>query len=240
MGKPKRIIKPIWGERLNTILEEQNITQVELAKRVLRTQQTISQIKTGKAPMTAETATLISEKFPEYSVAWIMGDQKYKSVDSEGKKITVSFLTEMRNDFLTTLKYLSSIGMAISPCDDCGFFDSLFGMVNESNGLKRESGNNFLQIISTQQYHLGFIEAALLSDSKYIKKTIKISYKNTDIPGYTSFYDLFHFVNEITRITKSTLDMFEYKVVSATYYECIQMEDEQWPESKNTATKTEN
>lgn len=79
MPRPKSKINPIWGKRLKELCEAEGITQVQLAKEVFLSQQTISKIVKGHSSLTEETARRINEKHPAFPFEWLMGYSNYRT-----------------------------------------------------------------------------------------------------------------------------------------------------------------
>lgn len=78
MSRPRTIINPIWGKNLKELCKREQITQAALAKSIPISQQTISKIINSSASLTEDVARRISEKYPGYSVEWLMGRVNYK------------------------------------------------------------------------------------------------------------------------------------------------------------------
>ena len=79
MPKKPTEIKSIHAVRLKSLLREQNIKQNQLSEMLKKnystlSQQTLSKIITGKAPLTTERAYDIIALFPFYRIEWLLGD----------------------------------------------------------------------------------------------------------------------------------------------------------------------
>lgn len=83
MSRPKTEINPIPGQRLKQIIDEQGISQTELSKKIHISQQTISRMVKGLASVTDQTASLITELFPQYRRSWLMGYDDMKTGNDE-------------------------------------------------------------------------------------------------------------------------------------------------------------
>lgn len=79
MPRPKAKINPICGKRLKELCEAEGITQVQLAKEVFLSQQTVSKIIKGHSSLTEDTAHRIHDKYPAYPFEWLMGYSNYKT-----------------------------------------------------------------------------------------------------------------------------------------------------------------
>lgn len=81
MPRKKIKINPKQSERLKLILKEQDITQKELSKQIYLSEKMISVIINGKASITYDTATKISDLFPDagYRYQWLMGYDDHKT-----------------------------------------------------------------------------------------------------------------------------------------------------------------
>ena len=98
MGRKRTEIKPLQGERLKQLLQEQKITAIELSRMLADnysalSQQTISSIINGKAALTTERARDIISLFPLYRVEWLLGecDGAFK-FDNSDKKYSCQML----------------------------------------------------------------------------------------------------------------------------------------------------
>ena len=74
MARSKREINVEAGKRLKILIEETGIKQNVLAEEIHLSQQTISQILNGKANLTIDRAKDIVQKFPDYSLYWLLGE----------------------------------------------------------------------------------------------------------------------------------------------------------------------
>ena len=79
MARPKLKINAKRCERLKQIIEETGIHQNQLCADTGISQQAISAMVNKKANVTDQTAELIIERFPQYSLAWLKGDTDYKN-----------------------------------------------------------------------------------------------------------------------------------------------------------------
>lgn len=79
MSRPKTEINPIPGERLKMIIDEQGISQSELSRKIHLSQQTISRMIKGLASVTDQTASQITELYPQYRKSWLMGYDEMKT-----------------------------------------------------------------------------------------------------------------------------------------------------------------
>lgn len=73
MPRPPKKINPIRIKRLKQVLEQQHLTQSELARRIPISQQVMSRMMNGEATITENTIRGIAREFPEYSFAYLMG-----------------------------------------------------------------------------------------------------------------------------------------------------------------------
>ena len=104
MPRPKAEINAKRCERLKQIIREQGIKQTKLSEETGISQQAISAMVRGKANVTETTAEIMAEKFPQYSVEWLLGFTDYKN-NAEKFGITVS---QMQHEGYLLLKGLSS------------------------------------------------------------------------------------------------------------------------------------
>lgn len=80
MPRPKAEINAKRCERLKQIIREQGIKQTKLSEETGISQQAISAMVRGKANVTETTAEIMAEKFPQYSVEWLLGFTDYKTM----------------------------------------------------------------------------------------------------------------------------------------------------------------
>lgn len=104
MPRPKAEINVKRCERLKQIIKEQGIKQTKLSEETGISQQAISAMVQGKANVTETTAEIMAEKFPQYSVKWLLGFTDYKN-NAEEFRITIS---RMQHEGDLLLKGLSS------------------------------------------------------------------------------------------------------------------------------------
>lgn len=123
MSRPKAEINVKRCERLKQIIKEQGIKQTELSEETGISQQAISAMVQGKANVTETTAEIMVEKFPQYSVEWLLGFTDYKN-NAEEFGMTVS---QMQHEGYLLLKGLSSFAQianyqikSCSPVSTCG------------------------------------------------------------------------------------------------------------------------
>ena len=104
MPRPKAEINVKRCERLKQIIKEQGIKQTELSEETGISQQSISAMVQGKANVTEATAEIMADKFPQYSVAWLLGLTDYKN-NAEEFKAAVS---QMKHEGYLLAEGLSS------------------------------------------------------------------------------------------------------------------------------------
>ena len=85
MSRPKISVNPVCGIRLKQILKEQGITQTQAGEFLHLSQKTISHMVNGESSVTNETADLMIKEFPQYSKAWLLGIDDYKTKNDEMK-----------------------------------------------------------------------------------------------------------------------------------------------------------
>ena len=81
MSRKPLIINPKSAERLKQFYIDENITQMELSERILVSQNTLSKIANGKAPMSPAIAQEIRKKFPHINVDWLLGESDFKTIE---------------------------------------------------------------------------------------------------------------------------------------------------------------
>ena len=90
MGRKKREVNTKSGKRLKQWLKEQNITAKALCERINYTPQYLSDITTGKAPLTPDLARIIKNAFPEIPLdervraEWLLCEDDF---ETEGDRI---------------------------------------------------------------------------------------------------------------------------------------------------------
>lgn len=130
----KTEIKPEHAVRLKRLLDEQNINQKELSRRLKErysplSQQLLSRIMTGKAPLTKERANDIVALFPFYRAEWLLGEVgdafRFQNADKK-------YSTDMLNVGVTCL--MKSLGYGIVPA--APMRDDLDSIVDETERAK--------------------------------------------------------------------------------------------------------
>ena len=66
-------INPIQGERVKRIIRELGINQAKFARKVGTWPDIISRVCTGKQHLSHSLAERIHDKFPQYSMPWLLG-----------------------------------------------------------------------------------------------------------------------------------------------------------------------
>ena len=79
MSRPKKEINAKRCERLKQIISETGIKQNQLAVETGISQQSISAMVQGKANVTQTTAEIIVDRFPQYSIEWLLGFPDFKN-----------------------------------------------------------------------------------------------------------------------------------------------------------------
>ena len=78
MPKPRTEINPIRAERVKIIIarekKKQKITQEKIASMLYMSQQNLSRIVNLKNALTEENARRLIDCFPDYNLAWLLGD----------------------------------------------------------------------------------------------------------------------------------------------------------------------
>ncbi len=100
MPRKKVDINPKWAENLKRVLKDQGLTQKELASKIYISQQQISKIMNGKAPLTEGTADAIRKAFPRYRKAWLLGFDDHEQfedlyLDRMSQRITVDHIASL-------------------------------------------------------------------------------------------------------------------------------------------------
>lgn len=117
MPRKKKEINPKQGERLQTILKEQKISQKGLSKKIFLSEKTISAMINGRSSLTHATAVALINLFPEagYRYEWIMGYDDYKT--NRDMFVSVIQDSQIEADLLYSgvLAFLRLSGYDISP-----------------------------------------------------------------------------------------------------------------------------
>ena len=104
MSRKKIEINPIRAERLKMLCKREKLRQIDLVEIVHMRQQNISKMMVLKTAVTDETIRLIHERFPQYRVQWLKGDDDYmtnadlflsmvNSINENGKLLNNGFLS---------------------------------------------------------------------------------------------------------------------------------------------------
>ena len=101
-GRPAKKIKPEQSVRLKSLLDNEDIKQKQLSAMIPISQQTISKIVQGHAPISNSLAERIIELFPQYSLQWLLGyvDDRYMFAEDYAKhmdEITQLFIQNERD-----------------------------------------------------------------------------------------------------------------------------------------------
>ena len=119
-GRPRKEVKPEHSIRLKCLLDNEDIKQKQLSKMIPISQQTISKIVQGHQPLTTGLAERIIEKFPQYSLQWLLGyvDDRYMFAEDYAKhmdEITQLFIQNDRDKEKYLKKGIEQIAYS------CGF-----------------------------------------------------------------------------------------------------------------------
>lgn len=81
MPRTKEKINPERGKRLKRLLKEENLSQGKLSEKIHISQQYISQVVTGKAPLTDHIAYDTAKLFPEKNLLykWLICEEEFES-----------------------------------------------------------------------------------------------------------------------------------------------------------------
>lgn len=79
MAKSKQAINPKSADRVKQLYDILGITQLQLSSETGISQNTLSRIANGKAPLTYHVASQISALYPDISSRWLMGETDFKS-----------------------------------------------------------------------------------------------------------------------------------------------------------------
>lgn len=109
MAKIKQEINPKCADRLKELCKRFNTTQTAISEATFISQNTLSKIAQGKAPMTYNVACAIASKFPSVHVEWLMGNDDYMTDEEEGICIASSVVVESmsRTKAVRSLLHLS-------------------------------------------------------------------------------------------------------------------------------------
>ena len=117
MPRKKKEINPKQGERLQSILKEQKISQKYLSKKIHLSEKTISAMINGRSSLTHATAVSLLDLFPEagYRYEWIMGYDDFKT--NRDMFVSVINDSQIESDLLYsgTLAFLRLSGYNVSP-----------------------------------------------------------------------------------------------------------------------------
>ena len=70
-------VKAIRSNRLNQLVDEVGIRQVELAARIGRSAVLVSNMMRGKASVSDATCEALHAVFPDYSLGWLKGEEEF-------------------------------------------------------------------------------------------------------------------------------------------------------------------
>ena len=92
MPRPRVAINPKHSGILVEVLRREQISQAELSRRIHISQQTITDIRQGRANITQSTAEEIVKVFPQYSLNWLLGLSEFPT---EEEQIADAIMTVM-------------------------------------------------------------------------------------------------------------------------------------------------
>lgn len=73
MARKRVHINDECGKRLATIIKSEGETQASLAEKIGLSRKTMSNMVTGKASVTRETAEMVIGLYPNYRIEWLLG-----------------------------------------------------------------------------------------------------------------------------------------------------------------------
>lgn len=79
MAKTKQEVNPKSADRLKQLYRTRNITQFWLSEKTGISQNTLSRIANGKAPLSHRIAGDIIELFPDIRAEWLMGEDDFQT-----------------------------------------------------------------------------------------------------------------------------------------------------------------
>lgn len=118
MAKIKQEINPKSAERLKELCKRFNTTQTAISEKAYISQNTLSKIAQGKAPMTYTVASAIASNFPSVSVEWLMGNDDYMNFVEEGISLISTVATESKERGKAVRTLIRLAGYEIGNIDD--------------------------------------------------------------------------------------------------------------------------
>ena len=129
MGKTSNEIKEIRSKRLKALIDDSGKTQREFAELIGRSETWVSGMVKGKNNITEKTARAVNGCYPEYSVAWLMGEADYpndraafighvKKANEEGELMGKGFYA------LASLMGYSIVATSPAAANNDGLFDA--------------------------------------------------------------------------------------------------------------------
>lgn len=180
MSRIKTEISSKRAENVKKLIENEKITQKELADRIHMTQQNISRIVQMKQPLTEETARLIVEAFPGYRISWLLGYDDYMT-ESDYFDHFVSKTEKTYNEKISaviTLAKLRKIDFQLYSSgmfqDNTGRFIDCF-VIHKNDKTAYINYNDLSDLVEDLS---ALVESRL---SRAIKKSIKSDQKNNSI-----------------------------------------------------------
>ena len=125
MARPEIKINAESGKRLKMLLNQTGTTQIELAKKIHMSQQTISKIINGHANLTLDNATRIAAAFPDKCTKfWLLGDlpiemQTINDVRTETANMIKLGYKRARDKRLAIVNSIEFCGFSVDCNDDC-------------------------------------------------------------------------------------------------------------------------
>ena len=164
MAKKKTIINPEQGLRLKKLLQEERITQRDLSEEIEKhsyrtlSQQRISDIVSGRAPLVYEVADVISNlpRFKDKDLlrAWLLLEENFKSSDEKALNETIA--SRYEGDMLLTglSCFLNLAGYEVTSINE-PFKEELKKTGFELSRFKIEKDSSVIELTSSEMFAYG-------------------------------------------------------------------------------------
>lgn len=127
--------KKLRGQRLKELMQEQGLTQKELAERIGKAQNTVSRLINGKHELTEVLANIIAEAFPPYNSRWLLGESRHKTIEI----VDIDTKFDVDNRIKAMVAYMNGRGYFVDKLDA----QDSFPTIDDQRQTRFESGYTF-------------------------------------------------------------------------------------------------
>ena len=115
MPRKAQPVNPKSTKRLRTLLQAEDVTQKELARRAGLSENLVSRMVQGKSPLSETSAELIHEAFPQYSAAYLLGLEDFPNAARERLMTAALSLERKERRIKAAERFLRDLGFLFEP-----------------------------------------------------------------------------------------------------------------------------